>query len=48
MSDGIFSPDGKFLWTGDEWIPAPPDSHEKPTYQKEKTITPSNQHSNEK
>ena len=24
MSDSIFSPDGKFLWTGSEWIPAPP------------------------
>ena len=27
MSDPIFSPDGKFMWTGSEWIPAPP----KPT-----------------
>ena len=24
MSDGTFSPDGKFMWTGSEWIPAPP------------------------
>jgi len=26
MSDSIFSPDGKFMWTGSEWIPAPPQS----------------------
>jgi hypothetical protein len=25
MSDPIFSPDGKFMWTGSDWIPAPPD-----------------------
>ena len=24
MADPIFSPDGKFMWTGSEWIPAPP------------------------
>ena len=24
MSDGPFSPDGKYMWTGSEWIPAPP------------------------
>jgi Ca2+-binding EF-hand superfamily protein len=24
MSDKIMSPDGKFIWTGSEWIPAPP------------------------
>ena len=24
MSDPIFSPDGKFIWTGSDWIPAPP------------------------
>ena len=24
MSDPIISPDGKWMWTGDEWIPAPP------------------------
>ena len=24
MSDRILSPDGKFMWTGSEWIPAPP------------------------
>nr|AIF24504.1 hypothetical protein [uncultured marine group II/III euryarchaeote SAT1000_32_C10] len=25
MSEGTLSPDGKFLWTGEEWIPAPPE-----------------------
>ena len=24
MGDSVLSPDGKFLWTGEEWIPAPP------------------------
>ena len=24
MADPVFSPDGKFMWTGTEWIPAPP------------------------
>ncbi|MDE0954624.1 MAG: tetratricopeptide repeat protein [Candidatus Poseidoniales archaeon] len=24
MADPIISPDGKFMWTGTEWIPAPP------------------------
>jgi tetratricopeptide (TPR) repeat protein len=24
MSDLVISPDGKFMWTGNEWIPAPP------------------------
>lgn len=26
MTDSIISPDGKFMWTGTEWIPAPPSS----------------------
>ena len=26
MADPIFSPDGKWMWTGSEWIPAPPSS----------------------
>jgi hypothetical protein len=26
MSDLMLSPDGKFMWTGNEWIPAPPSS----------------------
>ena len=25
MSDPVYSPDGKFMWTGSEWIPAPPE-----------------------
>ena len=24
MGKGVLSPDGKFLWTGEEWVPAPP------------------------
>jgi hypothetical protein len=27
MSDPVISPDGKWMWTGDEWIPAPPGSN---------------------
>ena len=27
MEEPIFSPDGKFMWTGSEWIPAPPNSN---------------------
>ena len=26
MEEPIFSPDGKWMWTGSEWIPAPPSS----------------------
>jgi len=26
MSSPVFSPDGKFMWTGAEWIPTPPSS----------------------
>lgn len=26
MSDPIFSPDGNWMWTGNDWIPAPPDT----------------------
>jgi hypothetical protein len=26
MADSIISPDGKWMWTGDDWIPAPPSS----------------------
>ena len=24
MAEPVFSPDGKFMWTGSEWIPRPP------------------------
>ena len=26
MTDTIYSPDGNFIWTGSQWIPAPPKS----------------------
>ena len=26
VSDPIFSPDGNWMWTGNDWIPAPPDT----------------------
>lgn len=26
MEEAIFSPDGKFMWTGSQWIPAPPEA----------------------
>ena len=26
MADPLFSPDGKWMWSGTEWIPAPPGS----------------------
>ena len=25
MDEPVYSPDGKFLWTGSDWIPAPPE-----------------------
>ena len=28
MEEAIFSPDGKFMWTGSQWIPAPPEAME--------------------
>ena len=28
MTDPVYSPDGKFMWTGTEWIPAPPAAEE--------------------
>ena len=24
MTEPVYSPDGKFMWSGSEWIPAPP------------------------
>ena len=30
MSDPIMSPDGKWMWTGNDWIPAPPGSNPGP------------------
>ena len=29
MADKTLSPDGKFMWTGSEWIPAPPSTPEQ-------------------
>ena len=26
MSKSVLSPDGNWLWTGEEWVPAPPKS----------------------
>ena len=31
MGDPIFSPDGEFMWTGSEWIPAPPGKEHRET-----------------
>ena len=28
MSEPIYSPDGKFMWSGSEWIPVPPESNQ--------------------
>jgi len=28
MADPVFSPDGKWMWTGEDWIPAPPSGAE--------------------
>ena len=30
MADPVYSPDGKFMWSGSEWIPAPPSSEPEP------------------
>ena len=31
MNAPVMSPDGKFMWTGSEWIPAPPKETEQPS-----------------
>ena len=31
MSQGVMSPDGNWMWTGSEWIPAPPDNPPRTT-----------------
>ena len=38
MADPVYSPDGKFMWTGKEWIPAPPSAEEAPNQPSEQTI----------
>ena len=35
MGEKIFSPDGKWMWTGEKWIPAPPGSAVKPANPKQ-------------
>ena len=38
MADPVYSPDGKFMWTGKEWIPAPPSGEDVPNKPSEQTI----------
>ena len=38
MADPVYSPDGKFMWTGEEWIPAPPTAEDAPNQPSEQTI----------
>jgi hypothetical protein len=38
MADPVYSPDGKFMWTGSEWIPAPPASETEPAAQSEQAL----------
>ena len=38
MSDPTYSPDGKFMWTGSEWIPAPPKSEPEPPSPSEQAL----------
>ncbi|HJM67789.1 MAG TPA: Tudor-knot domain-containing protein [Candidatus Thalassarchaeaceae archaeon] len=38
MADPIYSPDGKFMWSGTEWIPAPPTSEPEPPTPSEQAL----------
>ena len=38
MSDPVMSPDGKFMWTGSEWIPAPPTTESEPQENSEQSL----------
>lgn len=38
MVDPVYSPDGKFMWTGSEWIPAPPASEPEPAPPSEQAL----------
>jgi len=38
MTDPVYSPDGKFMWTGSEWIPAPPASEPEPAAPSEQAL----------
>lgn len=39
MDEPILSPDGKFMWTGDDWIPAPPVQGSQQIQVKDSVIT---------
>ena len=36
--DPVYSPDGKFMWTGSEWIPAPPSTEPAPQAPSEQAL----------
>ena len=38
MSDPVLSPDGKFMWTGTEWVPAPPNAEPEPQNPSEQAL----------
>ena len=38
MADPVYSPDGKFMWTGSEWIPAPPAAEPEPAAPSEQAL----------
>ena len=38
MTDPVYSPDGKFMWTGSEWIPAPPAAEPEPAAPSEQAL----------
>ena len=38
MADPVYSPDGKFMWSGTEWIPAPPTSESEPAAPSEQAL----------
>ena len=38
MTDPVYSPDGKFMWTGTEWIPAPPTAEDAPASPPEQVL----------
>ena len=38
MADPVYSPDGKFMWTGSEWIPVPPSTETAPQAPSEQAL----------
>ena len=38
MTAPVYSPDGKFMWTGSEWIPAPPAAESEPAAPSEQVL----------